>query len=1499
MNVPDSSTGTTGSLAACEECGATSITREGFCISCLLREGLEQAGEPSAEVFENVLVEADVPDASWRLGNYEILGEIGRGGMGVIYRARQRHSGRIVALKRVLAYNADSHETLVRFRREAEATAKLDHPNILPIYEVGESADGLPFFSMKFATGGSLRAAAPSLRDRPNACVLLLAKVARAIDHAHEQGLLHRDLQPGNILLDSRGEPLVSDFGLAKWMTGVSDLTQTQTSFGTPGYIAPEQAESAAGELTPAADIYSLGAILFYLLAGRPPFVGANVLSVIRQAIANPAPKLRSLAPRLDRDLETICARCLERDPKARYQAAAELADDLERWLDGRSILARPVRAPARLWRWSRRNPLLTAAAIVCLSLGTIIFWLIAQQIAAPPPEKSIAVLPFDNLSDDKENSYFAAGVQDEILSNLAQIADLKVISRTSTRLYEADQPRNSRQIGRQLGVAHLLEGNVQRVGHHLRINVQLIDAQTDAHLWAQSYDGDLKEVVAIQSQIARTIAQQLQARLSAREKAAIAQPLTIDLRANALYQEALAIEHDSPEDQSLRKSIGLLEKAVARDPEFALAYCALSRMHLTLYFGGYDHTSSRRSLAHVALQNATRLEPESGEVHLAAARYWYHGFRDYDRARHELELARRVLPNDANMYFEIGIIDRRQGRWSEAIRALRRAVELDPRNVQFLMETSTSYEALHRYAEASEMSARALAIAPHDYWVRIIRASQAMKEQADLRPLRHELDAILAEEPESAPKIVDRLFLCAILERDRTATDRALLAIPPEGVSVGSDNFTRPREWFVGYAARTFGDAEGALAAFTAARAILERRLGEKPDYAPAWGLLGLVDAALGRKEEAIGEGRRACELLPVSQDAILGRRYLRSLAKIYAWTGEKELALEQIAKLSEPPPAFDYGDLQLDPDWDPLRGDPRFEALVARMAPDVGETAATGIPEKSIAVLPFENLSDDKQNAYFAAGVQDEIVTDLAKVADLKVISRTSTRPYEAGKPRNLRQIGQQLGVANILEGSVQKLGQRIRIHAQLIDTRSDTHLWAQTYDRDVADLFAIQSEIAQTIAAQLHSVISDREKKAIALPPTTDLVANDLYTQARLMENVDFPRQLQAIELLQRAVARDPRFVLAYCALARVHLTLVSYGYGDAAAHHKAAQAAIENAARIQPEAGEVHLMRAHYLGYMMGDYDHARAELELARRALPNNAAVYFETAVIDRRQGRWAEALINMDRAVELDPQNEAVLIEAAASYYGVRRYAEGSRLFDRAIALTPKDYFARIMRAERAFSEWADTRPLRAELDAILAEDPGATAKIADSLLSWAISERDAAAADRAVAAIPTEGLPVAPRLILPREYFAAGVARTFHRPEAARRGFEAVRPVLQKLVHEQPDLAAAWSKLGLVEAALGRKEEAIEAGRRACEIMPMSRQAAPGASALRDLAAIYARVGEKDQALDLLATCASKTYSLTYGSLKLNPDWDSLRGDPRFERIVASLAPSARPGNR
>src|SRR5256714_2356066 len=724
----DSVAGVSESPAKCRQCGATTRLGKGFGWSCTLREGLEGDREASRESFEAILAEDEVRDTHWRVGNYEILEEIGRGGMGVIYRARQRHSRRIVALKRMVSYHADSRETLERFRREAEPPASLDHPNILPIYEVGQAEDGLPFFSMKYASGGSLQKAEPALRNEPRECVRLTAKVARAVQYAHEHGVLHRDLKPGNILLDGRGEPFVTDFGLAKWLDTTTDLTRSLAIFGTPGYIAPEQAKGPAAKLTPSADVYSLGAILFDLFTGRPPFLGEHALAVIQQASEKPAPKLRSIVPALDRNLETICARCLEREPAARYRSAGDLAVDLERWLEGRPIIARRVSPPVRTWHWSKRNPTLAAvtAAAVCSAMAAA--FLFFSHNGLPPQsrlpttslirEKSVAVLPFENLSNDKQNSYFADGVQDEILSDLAKIADLKVISRTSVMQYKSGVTRNLREIGQQLGVAHVVEGSVLWSGNRVRVNAQLIDARTDGHLWGQTYDRDLSDVFAIQSEIAKTIAEQLQAKLSPSEKKAIEQPPTTDLAAFDLYSRAksllLTVSASATADPDLRKAIELLDEAVKLDPSFFDAYCQLAQAHEFLYaVRGSDHTPARLALAEAAMQAATRLRPDAAETHLARAQYLYYGLRDYAGALAELEIARRALPNDPRLFELTGYILRRRGQQDEGLRNLERAVELDPRNFDILQQIALSYQFLGRYADSIAAMDRALAIVP------------------------------------------------------------------------------------------------------------------------------------------------------------------------------------------------------------------------------------------------------------------------------------------------------------------------------------------------------------------------------------------------------------------------------------------------------------------------------------------------------------------------------------------------------------------------------------------------------------------------------------------------------------------------------------------------------------------------------------------------------------------------------------------------------------------
>ena len=925
---------------SCRNCGAIvpPDSPEDACGACLLEMGLVP-DDAVAGIDDPGRVASKLID----LGDYELLEQIGRGGQGVVFRARQKSLNRIVALKVISLGQWASKAHLKRFRREAEAAASLDHPGIVPIYEVGEG-DGSCYFSMKFVEGGQLdemvrsATADSSCGERApipiRRAAELIAKVARTVHYAHEHGILHRDIKPGNILLDAKGEPHLTDFGLARLVETESSVTRTLDVLGTPSYMAPEQAVGNNSAVTNATDVYGLGAVLYQLLTGQPPFAGGATYETIKLLLDTEPRPPRLLNPKVDRDLSTICLKCLDKNPKRRYSSALALAEDLERWLKHEPIQARRIGPLTRGKKWVRRNPSIAVMTAMLLALALplgVIVW--KSEFSRSPVTTGIAVLPFENLGDEKEHAAFADGVQDDILTRLAKIANLKVISRTSVMEYRGK--RNVHQIGDALRVSHVLEGSARRTGDRIHLNAQLIDTRTDTHVWAEEYDRDLNDLFAVQSEIAQKVAEQLDAKISAAEKVAIERKPTTDLVANALYVQAREFGSKEGGPLHLLEPVRLLEEAVARDPQFMLAYCELGQLHLQI-FHWYDHTPARLALANAAIQNAVRIQPDAGEVHRALAWYAYFGFFDYDRARAELETARRTLPNDPDIYSITGLIDRRQGRWTEAIRNFERALELDPRNEESNIDAATTYRALRHYSESNQLWERLGALSPHKWSPPVQCALQPFLQRADVRPLREALSALIAKHSEAAKDsdFVPLLFLCAMADRDSAAANRAIASMPDEGFQQ-YNSIKVPREFFAGLGARAFNDIAAAHASFTAARAIAEKIVHDQPDNGIAWSLLGQIDAGLGRKEDALREGRHACELLPMSKDAVVGVMLIGDLATIYTWTGEKDLALEQLAVSAKTPFGVHYGELKLDPVWDPLRGDPRFEKIVASLAP------------------------------------------------------------------------------------------------------------------------------------------------------------------------------------------------------------------------------------------------------------------------------------------------------------------------------------------------------------------------------------------------------------------------------------------------------------------------------------------------------------------------------------------------------------------------------------
>ena len=869
------------------------------------------------------------------LGDYELVQEIGRGSQGNVYRARQKSLNRTVALKVIRSSRWATQAHLKRFRLEAETAASLDNSNIVPIYEVGER-DGSCYFSMKLVEGGPLDEISKREPMPIRRAAELIAKLARAVHYAHERGILHRDIKPGNILIDAKGEPHLTDFGLARLVEAESTVTHTLDTLGTPSYMAPEQALGNSSQLTSTTDVYGLGAVLYHLLTGHPPFAGGTTYDTIRLLLETEPRYPRLWNPKIDLDLATICLKCLEKDPQRRYSSALALAEDLESWLRREPIRARRTGVFGRGKKWVRRNPTLALLILSLAALAAVISWNVWKREFVPSTAVTgIAVLPFENLSEDKESTFFADGVQDDVLTKLAKIRDLKVISRTSVMQYRGN--RNMREIGAELGISHALQGSIRKSGTQLHLNAQLIDTRTDTHVWAEQYDCDLNGVFAAQSEIALKVADQLHAKLSTAERLDMARPPTANLTAFEFYTRAkdlvLMTSFIRNTKANLLQAADLLNQAIVNDPSFFQAYCQLSHTHDLLYFFGFDRTPARLALAQSAIEAAFRLRPDSGEAHLARAENLYRGYLDYDGALAELEVARQSLPNDP-MVFELkGYIERRQGRQQEALQNLERAMDLDPRNFFTLQQIAATYERLRRYADEATMLERALAIKPDDLDTKVARALMEVDWKADTRPLHRLIDEVRAKNSADVENVADAWLICALFERDATAVKTALNASGENPLSDDVIQFNRP--FVEGVIARMTNDTEKARGAFTAARAAQEKIVQAQPDYGPPLCVLGLIDAALGRKEDALREGRRAVELLPVEKDAINGARMISYLAMIAAWVGDKDLACEQLAIAIHPPSTVTYGQLKLLSFWDPLRGDPRFEKIVVSIAP------------------------------------------------------------------------------------------------------------------------------------------------------------------------------------------------------------------------------------------------------------------------------------------------------------------------------------------------------------------------------------------------------------------------------------------------------------------------------------------------------------------------------------------------------------------------------------
>jgi len=929
-------------IKVCEKCGArisSDATRE-VCPACLLENGLGLLGDENEDAADHEPLPRRSHGAPpvkmlGDFGDYELLEEIGRGGQGVVYRAHQKSLNRTVALK-VIGFGYWATEAhLKRFRREAEAAASLDHPCIVPIYEVGER-EGSCYFSMKFVEGGQLDEVVKREPISIRHSIELIAKLARTLHYAHEHGVLHRDIKPGNILLDAKGEPLLTDFGLARLVETESTVTRTLEVMGTPSYMAPEQAAGETTKLTKATDIYGLGTVLYELLTGHPPFVGRTSYQTIRLLLDTEPRQPRQWNPKIGRELSTICMKCLEKDPKRRYSSALALAEDLEHWLKHEPIRAHRTGVFDRGRKWVQRNPAIAALIASLVALAAALSWNVwKSELTSRPAIKSVAVLPFENLSRDPGNAYFVDGVQEEILTNLAQIADLKVVSRTSVMQYKSGIGRNLREIGQQLGVAHVVEGTVQRVGDRVRVNAQLVDARTHRQVWGQTYDRDLADVFAIQSEVAKGIAESLQAKLTGREEQVMAAKPTDNLEAYDAYLRGLAYALKT--DNTAANALGAqkyLREAVRLDPKFALSWALLSYIDARGYLTEtLQPTVALREEARRAAETALTLQPNLGEAVLAKGHYHYACLKDYDSAVRYFEHARQFLPNSSRIPQLLAYVARRRGQWDRSESYFNEAERLDPRNVSVITQHAISYIALRRFPEALQKLDQVLDITPGDVDTLATKAAIAQalgdlpRASALLAPLLPAADDTQALEAQVYQGILER--------RPAQMISRLTEILAKPNPALGYIN-GRLRFW-LGWAQEVNGDHVAARETWLQTRSDLESFLKEQPENYSLIEILALTNAGLGDKAAALALSERAMATLRIEKDALVGAVPIQIFARVAAQVGEPDRAIAALQKLLSIPCAGPLPEnvpltpalLRLDPLFDPLRGDPRFQEL------------------------------------------------------------------------------------------------------------------------------------------------------------------------------------------------------------------------------------------------------------------------------------------------------------------------------------------------------------------------------------------------------------------------------------------------------------------------------------------------------------------------------------------------------------------------------------------
>ena len=950
----------------CEQCGAPLQSRDGEneCLNCLLTAGL-QSGKPLADW------EPNEPDE--RLyQHYEILSrpdgtrwELGRGAMGVTYKARDINLDTPVALKIINARFSSQPGARQRFLHEAQAAARLRHPNVASVFHFGainllpaasdagaspeEQAEaGDCFYAMEFIEGENLEARLRRCGPlSPEEALEIGVQVARALAAAEKRGLVHRDLKPSNIMLADESEPnssgrtprnageawvKVIDFGLAK----LADKAEQAAGkfLGTLAFASPEQIQSRPVDAR--SDIYSLGVTLWYSLTGKLPYPSRSPEDFRDESRRAPLPVAllaeREVAPRFVALLQSA----LDFHPKDRPASAADFAEALQDCLDDLAGFQRHVfrLAENRVGRWAMASGGLGMAA----GLIALIFFF--SSAGPPMQDKSIAVLPFRNLTGNPANAFFAEGIEDDILARLVKIRDLKVISHLSSARYPAEARRDLSAIGRSLGVRHVLEGSFDRKANRISLQVRLVDTRDGHELWAQKYDRPIADVISLQGELASAIAGALDATLSPQESLDVRAKSTGNPDAYVLFLRGRKFDNTpgyAIADNEAAQA--LYSQAIALDPGFALAHARRGAVLAFLYrFRGPGE--ELKESAHAEVREALRLQPDLGEAHLAKGLCLYRIDRDFEGALKELEIAKRLLPNDTEGESFVAYINRRRGRWKEARAGLMHVLERDPRNMTYAEELYTTAYILRDWAAAEKYARLAEAIAPNEEILRGQRALVDMWRDGNLEPLKTVFASIKAYGgPEGT--LTWMRWNAAMLSRDFAAAEEAIDRFPFDTLpSVFSAPV--PKSYLRGCIALAQGKNQEAQELLEAARPEMEAEALAHSDNELRHARLGLLYAFMGRRADAIREGKRAVELKPLAEDADAGVEQLSNLALIHARVGENDQAIAMIEKLLQTPGAvffseasISWWELHLGWEWDPMRTDPRFQKILADPEP------------------------------------------------------------------------------------------------------------------------------------------------------------------------------------------------------------------------------------------------------------------------------------------------------------------------------------------------------------------------------------------------------------------------------------------------------------------------------------------------------------------------------------------------------------------------------------